>query len=267
MRHVPFGELRPLPPLVLAVLGGGGGAATTTATALAATALAIAVAPAALLVLVAVAPFVAASGAFWLFAASTKGGDGGKQHQVKSMYPLTQQLKMTDLCFTENPGLMPWQGTNRETGAICACARDSRACARACARAASRAAPRASRFSCCSSYAPCAPFAPRARASRAPQASSAANDALLAEFPGKNCARRTHLRLSSLASTSLQAAGRAGGPLACPAGHGISWRAAGGFFWGAPQGLFLPKARRTKHPGPVFEWQGRDGAQRPIRLH
>ena len=116
--------------------------AAAVAAALAATALAIAVAPAALLVLVAVAPFVAASGAFWLFAASTKGGDGGKQHQVKSMYPLTQQLKMTDLCFTENPGLMPWQGTNRETGAICACARDSRACARACARAASHAAPR-----------------------------------------------------------------------------------------------------------------------------
>ena len=103
--YVPFGELRPLPPLVLAVLGGGSAAApTTTATALAAAALATAVAPAALLVLVAVAPFVAASGAFWLFAASTKGGDGGKQHQVKSMYPLTQQLKITDLCFTENPG-------------------------------------------------------------------------------------------------------------------------------------------------------------------
>ena len=120
------------------MFGGGGAAAATTATALAATALATAVTPAALLV-----PVSLASGAFWLFAASTKGGDGGKQHQVKSMYPLTQQLKMTDLCFTENPGLMPWQGTNRETGAICACARDSRACARACARAASRAAPRA----------------------------------------------------------------------------------------------------------------------------
>ena len=39
------------------------------------------------------------------------------------------------------------------------------------------------------------------------------------------------------------------------------------FFGGAPQGLFLPEARRAKQPGPVFEWQGRDGGQPPVRLH
>ena len=62
-----------------------------------------------------------------------------------------------------------------------------------------------------------------------------------------------------------------------PAGQEAHWHARQGmaflgapqadFFWGAPQGLFLPKARRAKQPGPVFEWQGPDGAQRPIRLH
>ena len=93
MRHVPYGELgAPLPPLVLAVLGAA--AATATAAALAAAALATAVAPAALLVLVALAPaalLVAASGAFWVFAASTKGDvEERNQQQVKSMYPLTQ---------------------------------------------------------------------------------------------------------------------------------------------------------------------------------
>ena len=68
--------------------------ATATAAALAAAALATAVAPAALLVLVALAPaalLVAASGAFWVFAASTKGDvEERTQQQVKSMYPLTQ---------------------------------------------------------------------------------------------------------------------------------------------------------------------------------
>ena len=65
----------------------------STATALAATALATAVTPAALLVPVSLAPFVTASGAFWLFAASTREMEERNQQQVKSMYPLTQQHK------------------------------------------------------------------------------------------------------------------------------------------------------------------------------
>ena len=62
-----------------------------------------------------------------------------------------------------------------------------------------------------------------------------------------------------------------------PAGQEAHWHARQGmaflgapqadFFGGAPQGLFLPKARRAKQPGPVFEWQGRGGAPCPIRLH
>ena len=62
-----------------------------------------------------------------------------------------------------------------------------------------------------------------------------------------------------------------------PAGQEAHWHARQGmaflgapqadFFWGGSAGAFLPKARRAKQPGPVFEWQGRDGAQRPIRLH
>ena len=61
-----------------------------------------------------------------------------------------------------------------------------------------------------------------------------------------------------------------------PAGQEAHWHArqgmaflgAGGFFLGgAPQGLFLPKARRAKQPGPAFEWKGRDEAQRLFRLH
>ena len=94
-------------------------------------------------------------------------------------------------------------------------------------------------------------------ASRAPQASSAANDALLAEFASKNCAHMIGFKL--------------------PVGQEAHWHALQGmaflgaagriFFGGALQGLFLPKGRRSKQPGPMCEWHGRDGGQPPVRLH
>ena len=105
-------------------------------------------------------------------------------------------------------------------------------------------------------------------ASRAPQASSAANDALLAEFARKNCA---HLIGEPMCVSALSLPPH----FKLPAGQEAHWHAlqgmaflgaAGGFFLGGGlQGLFLPKARRAKRPGPVFEWHRRDGGQPPLR--
>ena len=62
-----------------------------------------------------------------------------------------------------------------------------------------------------------------------------------------------------------------------PAGQEAHWHALQGmaflgaagriFLGGALQGLFLPKGRRSKQPGPMCEWRGRDGGQPPVRLH
>ena len=104
------GELRALPPLVLAAAAAIAAAvATATATAVA-TAVAVAVATAtatavALLVLVALAGLspccsCAAPSAFWLFAASGKGDSGNKRH-VNNKDPPTTKLEKTNVCCSE----------------------------------------------------------------------------------------------------------------------------------------------------------------------
>ena len=91
-------------------------------------------------------------------------------------------------------------------------------------------------------------------ASRAPQASSAANDALLAEFASKNCA---HLIGEPMCASPLSLSPR----FKLPAGQEAHWHAlqgmaflgaAGRFFWGGSAGAFFAQGAPSQTAGASF---------------
>ena len=103
-------------------------------------------------------------------------------------------------------------------------------------------------------------------ASRAPQASSAANDALLAEFASKNCVHLIGepMCVSPLASTSLQAAGRAGGHWHARQGMAFLG-AAGRFFWGGlRRGFFCPRRAEPNSWGQFLRGKAGMGHRAPF---
>ena len=103
-------------------------------------------------------------------------------------------------------------------------------------------------------------------ASRAPQASSAANDALLAEFASKNCVHLIGepMCVSPLASTSLQAAGRAGGHWHARQGMAFLGAPQADFLGGAPQGLFLPRRAEPNSRGQFLSGKAEMGGSPPF---